>query len=123
MNMPGGVNFNVSQAAVESRATKPKPRALPIFDEPPSKSFATLFGTLPARRVKVNDSGMLHPMLKLYGDARSGNTRKVRWALEELGRPYELHTVVLAKGEHKQPEFLKLNPNGKVPVIDDDGFL
>jgi glutathione S-transferase len=66
---------------------------------------------------------MLHPMFKLYGDPRSGNTRKVRWALEELGRPYELHTVVLAKREHKQPEFLKLNPNGKVPVIDDDGFV
>jgi hypothetical protein len=62
-------------------------------------------------------------MLILHGDPVSGNTRKVRWALEELSVPYELRTVALAKGEHKRPEYLALNLNGKVPTIEDDGFV
>ena len=62
-------------------------------------------------------------MIKLYGDPRSGNTRKVRWALEELGVAYELLMVDLGKREHKSVDYLKINPNGRVPTIDDDGFL
>jgi glutathione S-transferase len=62
-------------------------------------------------------------MIALYGYPFSGNTRRVHWALEELGLRYEFRTVDLRKGDHKQLEFLKLNPNGRVPVIDDDGFV
>jgi GST-like protein len=39
--------------------------------------------------------------------------------LEEMGLPYELHSVDMASLEHKQPAFLKLNPNGRVPVLRD----
>ncbi len=40
-----------------------------------------------------------------------------------LGVPVERVLVDLRKGEHKRPEYLKLNPNGKVPTLDDDGFV
>ena len=43
----------------------------------------------------------------------------VVWALEEVGQPYELKFVDLMKGAHKAPEFLKLNPMGKLPVLTD----
>jgi glutathione S-transferase len=47
---------------------------------------------------------------------------KVSIALEELGLAYQVRTLDLAKGEQKSAEFLKLNPNGKVPALVDDGF-
>jgi glutathione S-transferase len=43
----------------------------------------------------------------------------VVWALEELGQPYELTFVDIMKGAHKAPEFLKLNPMGKLPALTD----
>lgn len=47
---------------------------------------------------------------------------KVSIALEELGLAYRVQPLDLARGEQKQADFLKLNPNGKVPAIVDDGF-
>ena len=47
------------------------------------------------------------------------NPMKVALFLEEAGLPYELMPVDTRKGEQHQPEFLALNPNGKVPVIVD----
>ncbi len=50
------------------------------------------------------------------------NGVKVSIALEELGLPYEAHTVQIGKNETWTPEFLSLNPNGKIPaIIDPDG--
>ena len=47
---------------------------------------------------------------------------KVSIALEELGLPYEAHAVDITKNESWTPEFLSLNPNGKIPaIIDPDG--
>ncbi|MCB9739971.1 MAG: glutathione S-transferase [Deltaproteobacteria bacterium] len=43
------------------------------------------------------------------------------WLLEELGLPYTLEAFSLATGRHKQPDFLALNPMGKVPVVVRDG--
>jgi glutathione S-transferase len=43
----------------------------------------------------------------------------VVWALEEVGQPYELKFIDLMKGAHKEPEFLKLNPMGKLPALTD----
>lgn len=56
--------------------------------------------------------------LKFYYAPMTSATR-VHWALEELGVPYEKHRVDLSKGEQRSPEFLALNPNGKVPVLVD----
>jgi GST-like protein len=61
-------------------------------------------------------------MIKLY-TAAAPNGRKVSVALEEIGLPYEVHAVDLANGEQLKPEFLALNPNNKIPVIDDDGLV
>ena len=60
-------------------------------------------------------------MIDLYGMS-SPNVRKVVIALEELGLPYERHHVAVIRGRQFEPEFLALNPLGKVPVIiDHDG--
>jgi len=62
-------------------------------------------------------------MIKLYGVSLSGHTHRVRLFLSLLGLPYSEIPVDLAKGEHKRPEFLALNPFGQVPVLDDDGLI
>src|SRR6202051_1287435 len=61
------------------------------------------------------------PMIKLYGMG-SPNVVKVYIGLEELGLPYEVTPVDVFTGKQFDAEFLKLNPNAKVPVIvDADG--
>src|SRR5215471_15716930 len=62
-------------------------------------------------------------MVTLYGHPVSSNSRKVHWALEELGTPYTYQTVDLFKGEHKRDPFLGKNPNGRVPVVQDQGIV
>ena len=57
-------------------------------------------------------------MLKFYYHA-TPNSTKVALLLEELQLPYEVITVDIFKGEQHKPEFLKINPNGKVPAIID----
>jgi glutathione S-transferase len=43
--------------------------------------------------------------------------RIVHWMLDELGVPYEIKLLDFEKGDHKKPEYLKINPMGKVPAI------
>ena len=57
-------------------------------------------------------------MIELYAFA-TPNSVKVPILLEELGTEYTFHPVNIRQGEQKTPEFLRLNPNGKVPVIVD----
>jgi glutathione S-transferase len=61
-------------------------------------------------------------MLKLYyaPQTRAG---RPRWMLEEIGAPYELARLDMAKGDHKKPEYLKLNPNGAVPTLVDGDLV
>jgi GST-like protein len=61
-------------------------------------------------------------MLKFYFNG-APNPNKVALFLEDSGLPYELVPVDTRKGEQFKPEFLKVNPNGKVPAIDDDGVF
>jgi len=58
--------------------------------------------------------------LKVYGQAQSRAVRAL-WMVEELGVPYE-HVPTKFVGESKTPEYLCVNPNGRIPAIDDDGF-
>ncbi|MDI1428430.1 glutathione S-transferase family protein [Polyangium sorediatum] len=58
--------------------------------------------------------------IKFYFSPYSSAVR-THWALEELGIPYEGVRMDLKAGDQKKPEFLKLNPNGKVPTLVDDG--
>ena len=59
-------------------------------------------------------------MIDLYTTS-TPNGHKVSVTLEELGLPYEVHPIVLSDGDQKTPEFLAMNPNGRIPVIVDRG--
>jgi len=61
-------------------------------------------------------------MLTIYGSDLSGPAIKCRLTASYLGLNYKWHLVNLREGEQKQEWFLKINPVGKVPAIDDDGF-
>ncbi|MDO8425288.1 MAG: glutathione S-transferase family protein [bacterium] len=60
--------------------------------------------------------------INVYG-MPMGTSFRVHWALHEMGLTYETVSVQFAKGEHKAPSFLAMNPMGQVPVIDVDGFV
>jgi glutathione S-transferase len=60
--------------------------------------------------------------MKLYEFAPTRSIR-VRWTLQELGVDFESVTVNLLAGEHRHPEFLKINPAGRVPVLVDDDLV
>lgn len=59
--------------------------------------------------------------MKLYGAAYSRAGRCI-WMLEEIGQPYD-HVGTSPRGETRTPDMLALNPNGHVPVLDDDGYV
>ncbi|QIH05306.1 MULTISPECIES: glutathione S-transferase [unclassified Pseudomonas] len=66
---------------------------------------------------------MSQPAIKFYNFPRSGHAHRVELMLSLLELPVETIFVDLAKGAHKQPEFLALNAFGQVPVIDDQGVV
>jgi GST-like protein len=59
-------------------------------------------------------------MLKLH-TWTTPNGIKPLILLEELGLPYETHWVNIGKGEQHEPAYLKINPNAKIPALEDDG--
>lgn len=59
-------------------------------------------------------------MIELYTWS-TPNGRKVSIALEEMSLPYRVRTVNLREEEQKRPNFLKINPNGRIPAIIDHG--
>jgi glutathione S-transferase len=61
--------------------------------------------------------------MRLYHYPMSTNSRRVRMAAIQLGVNLELVQVDLAKGEQKAPEFLRMNPNGRVPVLEDGALV
>ena len=61
-------------------------------------------------------------MFRLYDNYLSGNGYKLRLLLAHLDRTYERIEVDILKGETRTPEFLAMNPNGRIPVLEiDDG--
>ena len=61
-------------------------------------------------------------MIKLWGRVNSINVSKVLWVLEEVGAPYTRSDGIDARGNHSG-ELLAANPNARVPVINDEGFV
>ena len=57
-------------------------------------------------------------MIDLY-TASTPNGWKASVTLEEIGMPYTVHPISLSKGEQKTPEFLRINPNGRIPAMVD----
>ncbi len=62
-------------------------------------------------------------MMKLYGFDISTPCNKVRYVANKLGMDYEYIIINALEGEHKSEEHIKRHPAGKVPVINDDGFI
>jgi glutathione S-transferase len=61
--------------------------------------------------------------MKLYLNPLSPNVRRVTLTEAQLGLSLEHHILDFAKGEHKAPEYLKLNPNGMVPTLVDGDLV
>jgi glutathione S-transferase len=61
--------------------------------------------------------------VKLYNVAYSGNSYKVRLLLSHLRVRCEFVEIDILNGESRTTEFLKINPNGRTPVLDDNGFV
>jgi glutathione S-transferase len=57
-------------------------------------------------------------MYKVYGMASSGNCYKVKLALEQLRIPYQWEEIDIMQGTTRQPAFLSINPNGRVPTLE-----
>ncbi|WP_277588166.1 glutathione S-transferase family protein [Pseudomonas chlororaphis] len=62
-------------------------------------------------------------MLKIWGRKNSSNVRKALWCAEELGLTYEAVDAGGAFGVVDTPEYRAMNPNGRIPLIEDDGFV
>jgi glutathione S-transferase len=59
--------------------------------------------------------------MKAYLGTASGNAHKLRILLAMLGVPCEMHEIDFQAREHKTPAFLRLNPRGEVPALEDEG--
>lgn len=57
--------------------------------------------------------------MQLYGSIISPPTRAVMMTAEAIGVPLKMEELDLMTGSHKTPEFLKLNPQGQVPLLVD----
>jgi len=62
-------------------------------------------------------------MIRVWGRANSVNVQKVLWTLGELALPFERIDAGGAFGQVDKPDYRRLNPNGRVPTIEDDGFV
>jgi glutathione S-transferase len=62
-------------------------------------------------------------MLRIWGRTNSVNVKKALWCAEELGLKYERIDAGMQFGVVNTPEYRRMNPMGRVPTIDDDGFV
>lgn len=62
-------------------------------------------------------------MVKLYGNRFSFNSNKVEFMANAIGVSYEFQSVDLAAGEQRKPDFLKVNPVGRIPALTDGSFM
>jgi glutathione S-transferase len=62
-------------------------------------------------------------VIRVYGYERSSNVQKVTWLCDELGVRFEMVPKGGPHGGHKEADYLRLNPNGQIPTIDDGGFI
>jgi len=62
-------------------------------------------------------------VMKIYGRSNATNVVPVLWTLEEIGAPYKRFNVGGSFGGVDSAAFRAMNPNGRIPVMDDDGFI
>ncbi len=76
---------------------------------------------LPTARYSSPRISTAKMVLKLYGSAMA--TARVLTTILEKELPYELVLIDISKGDQKGEDYMKLQPFGKVPALDDDGFI
>jgi glutathione S-transferase len=81
---------------------------MPVWGQAPQKFAA---------RMEIRNGGALC-MFTLYSMQRSGNSYKVRLALSQLSIAYRLVEIDILRGETRTPEFLAINPNGHIPLLE-----
>src|SRR5207237_9758255 len=89
------------------------------------------YSSSPQRAVALRKKLRLHRpdpigeagMLKIWGRTTSSNVQKVLWCCAELGLEYERVDLGGPFGGNQDPEYLAMNPNGRVPTINDDGLI
>jgi glutathione S-transferase len=64
-----------------------------------------------------------HGQIKIWGRANSVNVQKVLWCLGELDLAYERIDAGMAFGRNREPDYLAMNPNGRVPTLVDGDFV
>jgi len=62
-------------------------------------------------------------MLKIWGRKNSVNVKKALWCLDELGLEFERISAGMEHGVVNTPEYRRINPNGLVPTLDEDGYV
>jgi len=62
-------------------------------------------------------------MLEIWGRCNASNVIPVMWAVGELGLPYRRRDVGGSFGGLDRPDYLAMNPNGRIPTVDDEGFV
>ncbi|WP_387690369.1 glutathione S-transferase family protein [Photorhabdus sp. RM71S] len=62
-------------------------------------------------------------MLTIWGRKNSSNVKKVLWCLKELGVPYNQVDIGGKFGKLDDPQYLKMNPNGKIPCLQEGDFI
>ena len=68
-------------------------------------------------------AGIDHGQIKIWGRANSVNVQKVLWCLRELDLVYERIDAGMAFGRNQDPDYLAMNPNGRVPTLVDRDFV
>jgi glutathione S-transferase len=76
-------------------------------------------GSTGAENVLDSDQGQI----KIWGRANSVNVQKVLWCLRELDLDYERIDAGMAFGRNQDPDYLAMNPNGRVPTLVDRAFV
>src|SRR5262245_40965380 len=72
-------------------------------------------------RGNIQEAAVMADLL-LYHAAPS-RSMTVRWMLEEVGEPYDIHLLKLSEGDQQKPEYLAVNPQGKVPALKHKGVV
>jgi len=62
-------------------------------------------------------------VLKIWGRTTSANVMKVLWVCTELNEPYERYDVGGPYGGNDKPDYLAMNPNGRVPTVEENGVI
>src|SRR3569623_1921981 len=82
-------------------------------------SLQPLHGRVKSRKLPLPPHPFQHSgMIELYSWT-TPNGHKIHIMLEETGLPYRVHRINLGAKEQPRPEYLKINPNGKIPAIED----